>query len=69
MKIAYDVVLLRPGCAVVHAAMGVSTNVSWFFPTDTWLTSNTPDMSVYEVTSDQLEKLVKMTEENCVKVS
>ena len=69
MKIAYDVVLLRPGCALVQAAMGGFTNVSWLFPTDTWLTSNTPDMSVYEVTSDQLEKLVKMTEENCVKVS
>ncbi len=69
MKIAYDTKLMRPGCAILQSALGGSPEVKTLFPAETWLQAPTPDMNVYEVTPDQLEKLVKMTEERCVKSS
>lgn len=56
--VAYDVVLDRPGCVLVAAAMGADTEVCHLFPTDSWLLAPTPDMRVYPTTEAQLAKLV-----------
>ena len=63
MKIAYDIKLMRPGCAIVQVALGGSPEVKTEFPTDTWLEAPTKDMHLYEVNEEQLKKLVKMTME------
>ena len=70
MKIAYDTKLMRPGCALIQAAMGGAPNeVVMKFPLQSWIEGVTPDMGLIEVTSEQLEKLIKMTEEHCVESS
>lgn len=58
--IAFDTVLMRPGCAVVQGALGATIPNSELqrFDSETWLTSPTKDMGVYEVTPEQLEILI-----------
>ncbi len=63
MKIAFDVKLLRPGCAIVQRALGAdipSDVLEFHFPAETWLKSPTDDMNVYPVTDEQLAKLSVM---------
>ena len=62
MKIAYDIKLMRPGCALIQAAMGGACNeITMRFPLESWIEGATPNMKVYEVNEEQLEKLIKMT--------
>ena len=63
MKIAYDITLMRPGCAIIQSALGGSPEVKTVFPAETWLTMPTPDMRLYEVNEEQLKQLVEMTTE------
>lgn len=64
MKIAYDIKLLRPGCALLQAAMGGDPLIAYEFDTEHWLLAPTEDIRVYEVTRGQLKILVKKTEGN-----
>lgn len=60
MKIVFDTKLRRPGCALLQAAYGGTIPNSVFgikFPSETWLTSPTPDMAAYDVTVEQLDQL------------
>ena len=61
MKIAYDIILMRPGCAILQAALGGSPEIKTLFPTETWLQAPTEDMKVYEVSQEQLKQLVKIS--------
>ena len=61
MKIAYDIKLMRPGCAIVQAGFGCDPRVVNDFPSELWLTSPTESMRVYPVTGRQLRKLMAMT--------
>ena len=55
---------------LVQAALGgAPNNVIGRFPGDSWLDAPTPNMGVFEVTPEQLERLIKMTEERCAEVS
>ena len=64
MKIAFDVTLRRPGCAIVQALYGADVAIIHRFDPNTWLTSPTPDMKVYEVKDEEmLEKLIVIVRE------
>lgn len=61
-RIAYDISQMRPGCAIVQAAMGCDPSVCHEFPTDSWLVAPTDGMKSYPITSEeQLNWLVEMT--------
>lgn len=60
MKIAFDCTQKRPGCALLQAAHGADLEVLREFPCETWILSPTSDMRVYQVTKEQLTKLVEM---------
>ncbi len=64
MKIAYDAVLKRPGCALLQAAMGGSNGIQSHFPPSTWLLAPSDDLRLYEVDEDRLAKLITITEKH-----
>lgn len=51
--IAYDTTLYRPGCALVQALLGGSSDIAQKFPTSLWLTTPTEHMKVYPVRDAQ----------------
>lgn len=57
-RIIYDLVLKRPECVLLQAAMGGSVHVANLFPNDVWLLAPTPNMRGYEVTDRELAILV-----------
>lgn len=57
-RIAFDMVLMRPACVLVAAAMGADTQLPLQFDLDTWLLVPTDNMRVYEITHEQLINLV-----------
>lgn len=63
MRIAFSVEKRRPGCVNLQAVLGGTVpNFIELFDNDTWLLD--PDgVKVYEVTAEQLLKLVQMAEE------
>ena len=58
MKVAFDIKLMRPACALLAAGLGASVEAANRFNTDDWLLSPTPDMGIYETTEAQFEILV-----------
>lgn len=66
MRIAYDTVLKRPACVLVAAGVGGDTHLAQLFETKYWLLAPTENLSVYEVTEEQLKKLIKITENHAV---
>lgn len=63
MKIAYDTKLYKPGCVLLQAMKGCDPKIAHEFETKYWLLAPTPDLKVYDVTDEQLSKLVTMTEQ------
>ena len=61
INIAYDCDLRRPGCVILQAALGGSTEAAKRFPSETWLVAPTKGLKLYPVTSEQLDKLVEMS--------
>lgn len=61
-RIAYDTVLKRPGCVLLQAVMGGTVDVAKLFPAGQWVIEPTPNLKVYEVTEEQLQMLVEITE-------
>jgi len=45
---------------LLQAAMGADSDLAHRFPSESWLVAPTPDMTVREVTEDQLEILIEM---------
>lgn len=59
MKLVFDINLMRPGCALLQAAMGGDEGVANRFHAEAWLLAPTPAMKAYEVTPEQYDKIVK----------
>ena len=59
MRFLYDAKLKKPGCVLLAAIAGTSRAPIHLF--HEWLTAPTPDMKVYEVTEEQLKKLVEIS--------
>lgn len=61
--VLYDTKLMKPGCVLLQALGGLSTDVFYEFFGDVncWLTHPTPDMKCYVVTKDQLTILKGLT--------
>lgn len=59
MKIAYDTVLDRPGCALIQASMGADIDNFELakFGTQSWLLAPTSTMGLYEINAAQLKIL------------
>jgi hypothetical protein len=64
--ILFDRVEMKPGCAILQA-LGGSPSIASAFPSETWLVYPTPNMRLYEVTKEQLAKLVQMVEDRHIK--
>lgn len=62
MKVVFDVVQRRPGCAILQAVMGGDQHVATLFSSETWLISPTDDMRCMEVNEDQMAQLIVMAE-------
>ena len=60
LLVAYDIMQMRPACAILAAAMGASTTAANAFPTESWLLFPTPDLKVYEISAEQLIPLVEI---------
>lgn len=58
-KVAFDIKLMRPGCAILQALFGAEPTIADKFDTKTWLVGPTPEMKAYEVTPEELKKLVQ----------
>lgn len=68
MKIVFDTELRRPGCVLLQAAFGCGyPNLANQFPSETWLVQPTEHMRVFEVTAEQVPKLVEMSKKVCAK--
>lgn len=59
--IAYDWKLKRVGCVLLQAAMGGDVHAASEFSTDKWLLAPTPDLKLYPLTDEILEKLLAIT--------
>lgn len=59
MKLAFDTVEMKPGRVLLQAALGGSSEAAQKFHPDTWLLAPTPNLKVYETSSDQLCHLVE----------
>ena len=61
MKIAFDITLMRPACALLQAAYRCDYALADLFPTEIWLPSPTPDLRVYNMERSQLPLLLEKT--------
>ena len=61
IRIVYDPVLRRPGCAILQAAYGCPGSLASLFDTQDWLLAPTPNLRVHEVTTEQLNQLPEIT--------
>lgn len=59
LKIAFDITLMRPGCAMLQAAFGCPGVLADLFPVETWLLTPTENLRVYRIQRPQLEQLVQ----------
>jgi hypothetical protein len=67
MRVVFDTQLRRPACAILQAALGGDANIATLFPSESWLTSPTDDMSCFEVDERQLGILIVMANEGLSK--
>lgn len=61
-RLMFDIKEMKPGCALLQAAVG-SAHIASAFDPAVWLVVPTPDMKVYEITKDQLGILVARVHE------
>lgn len=57
--LVYDIVLKRPGCALLQAALGGSGGVANQFPTEHWLLAPTPDLKAYSLSNEELKGVIE----------
>jgi len=65
-KIAFDCELIRPGCPIVQAVLGGDSSLCQRFPAETWLTSPTPSMCVYEIEEWRVDLLIALVERRMI---
>lgn len=61
--VVFDTKRMRPACALLQTAMGGTPGLANLFSSECWLTHATPDLKAYEITDEQLAKLVARMEE------
>jgi hypothetical protein len=61
--VVFDLKKMRPACAILQSALRGTPGLANLFPTESWLTEVTPDLKPYEITDEQLAKLVARMEE------
>jgi hypothetical protein len=59
--IAYDLKLKRPGCVLLQAVMGGDARAASQFDPKKWLLAPTPDLKLYPLTDEVLEKLLEIS--------
>ena len=59
MKIAFDIELMKPGCALLQAAMGGTEGIANYFDSRDWIIAPTKGMKIYEVDKAQLLQIVE----------
>ena len=57
--LVYDITLKRPGCALLQAAMGGTPGIAGSFPSEHWLTSLTPDLKAYKLSTEELKGVIQ----------
>ncbi len=60
IPVLFDIELMRPGCVLLAATYGASSDACKRFNSEQWLTNPTPGLKVYITTESQLDQLVKM---------
>lgn len=64
LRLAFDCNLRRPGCVLLQALMGGSSQAASLFSTDLWLLSPTDGLKVYQVhDATMLGELIRMSTE------
>jgi hypothetical protein len=58
LRLAYDTDLCRPGCVLLQAAMGGSTEAAQLFDTKSWLLAPTPGLKVRQVDDAELMRKI-----------
>lgn len=59
MKLVFDMKLKRPACVLLQAVLGGDKGIANRFSSELWLIEPTPDMKLYEINKEQLDKLVE----------
>ncbi len=62
MKVVFDIRQMKPGCALLQAALGGTEGIANVFPAEAWLIAPTDDLKVYEVNECQLNQLIEKVE-------
>jgi hypothetical protein len=57
--LAYDISQRKVGCVLLQVVMGGDPNLAKRIPNEYWLTSPTPGLTVYRLTEDEAEQLVR----------
>lgn len=57
--LVFDRELMKPGCALLQAALGGTLGISNLFPSETSLTFPTPELKLYLLTKEQLLEVVE----------
>jgi len=62
LRLAFDCTTKRPGCVLLQAALGGSSEAAALFSTDLWLLAPTPEFKVYPVRDAQmLQALIQIS--------
>lgn len=56
--LAFDRELMKPGCALLQAALGGTLGIANLFPSETWIVFPTPELKLYLLTKRQLLEVV-----------
>lgn len=62
--LAYDMKLKRPGCVLLQATLGGSSQAAQIFNHHDWLLSPTPDLKLYSLPVNRLKEVVEITKAN-----
>ena len=58
-RLVYDLKLMRPGCALLQAALGGDGGIANKFPSEHWLLAPTPDLKLYNISDQELEDCIR----------
>ena len=58
-RLVYDLKKMRPACAILQAVLGGDQGMANNFPSEHWLINPTPDMKAYEISNQELAKVIE----------
>ena len=59
--LAYDMKLKRPGCVLLQAMFGGSSDAARRFDTADWLLGPTSDLKLYSIPKERLSEVIEIT--------